>query len=286
MGAGFGNAKGVFGEFPGTTPKYALNNQPGGRTDDFRNTMARMFIQMTDDQLRSFLTGLQRAKADSTTLMLAKTLAGTGRAGTGYGYIDFLLQGVSMQLTEKMEVVEFVGDDWTTYYYGQAAPIFNFSGCLLNTLQDDQANAMFRLYRDMLRGSALARIGNALRIRYSGFLATGYVSSMAMTLTADNENALQFNFPMVVKEFTLQNNAIFKPAPLNTSFQGSDLAAAPNVSGTAQVRLGMVPPKGSAADLGTPASFRLNILGPLAPTPAEESQALVDRITYVTADGS
>lgn len=241
---------GMFGEFPGQTPKYARNT--GARGDDYRETWARLFIQLpSKDALDAYLREIQASSPE--TLPLATMLAGTGSQG-GNGYIDFILTSAQHAFMEKAEKIEFLNDDFVVYYYGQAIPTFSYNGMLMNTYQDDQVNNLFRLYREMLRGTALAKTKQAVMMKYSGFIVTGYWDAFGFNLQSDNENVCQFNFQVTVKEFGLAPNLQYGLAPLSSPFDGASLSTANQVTGTTAVQSVSLPAPGSAADVSLPSS--------------------------------
>jgi hypothetical protein len=235
---------GIFGEFPGMTPKYARNNSDH-RGDNYRETMARLYLRLSSPEaLRAYLSNIRANSPKSYPL--AEMLAGTGTAG-GSGYIDFILTSAQHAFGEKREAVEFLNDDFVIYYYGQSPPVFNYSGMLMNTLQDDQASNMFRMYEDMLRGTALARDKQAVSLRYSGWIVTGYFDSFSFGLSGDNENVCPFNFQMTIKEMRLAPNLSYGLAPLSDAFDGAALVTAAQVSGTSVNVRSLLPAAGSAA---------------------------------------
>ena len=145
-------AGGVFAGFmQGATPKYAIND--GFRADLFRNTMARMFVRVDASEMNTFLGSI----GDShTRRQLANRIAGDpalqqgsrqeGGAGSDdatvrrntnvqtNGYLDFLIQNIQMPLQEKIQVSEGLSDNYVAFAFGQSAPVWAFSGYLINSV--------------------------------------------------------------------------------------------------------------------------------------------------------
>jgi hypothetical protein len=193
---------GIFAAVPGSTPKYAINR--GEQETDFRETMARMFLQVTD--YKKFLKSFEK----SDTLPVATVLGGqslekTGATG-GAGYIDFLLQTVQHGLQEKAQIVETLADDHVVYFFGQGAPTFQYGGTLINTKQDDQAMNMLRLYRDLGRGSMLASRNTLISLRYDSLIVSGAMMNLSLGLNAEMETAVPFSFNLLVKKVTVLPN--------------------------------------------------------------------------------
>ncbi len=197
------HAKGVFSEFPSATPKWT-GRGVGGTESDFRETMARMFIQLEEKELQRFLTSVAAGAHDNgESKILASVLAGAGGKDRGTGYIDFLLQRASHAFQEKSQVIETLADNYVVYYFGAAAVPFTYSGTVLNTVEDDQAINMFRIYRDMIRGTQLARRRKLLRLRYNGMIVSGSVQNLNLDLDGDNEMSLSFSFQLLPKSILI-----------------------------------------------------------------------------------
>jgi hypothetical protein len=222
-------SRGVFGHTPGATKKYIRNDGP--RDAEYRESMARMFVQMTAKEKELFLTSVP-----PETRPLAKVLAGTGPgASGGTGFIDFLLQQVNESFTEKYQVMETLSDNYVIYLFGQSAPMFSYSGTLLNTWQDDQRVWMTRLYRDVLRGTQLARRRKLLRLRYDSVIVSGVMLNLQMSIVADQEDRVPFSFNLIPTQYVIFTNAVGSPTQLKTPFTPSkglalDTTKAPDIS--------------------------------------------------------
>lgn len=192
---------GVFGENPGATPKYAQNK--GERRDDFTQTMARLFVPIGATEYARFVQSVESIAPD--TAPLARVLAGNGKTG-GTGYVDFLLQDAAHGLQEKVDVVELLSDNFVSYFFGQAAATWQYSGTLINTVQDDQAVNFFRVYRDVIRGTMLAARNKLVRLKYDSLYVYGALTSVNWALKAGNESACPFSFTLLVNRVVLVTN--------------------------------------------------------------------------------
>jgi len=194
--------RGVFGAFPGATPKYAINH--GEQNQDFRETMARMFMQVPNYQ-KFTEESLLNANVNQIASVLGGEATDGGTTG-GNGYVDFLLQSVQHSFQEKAQVVEVLADDHVAYFFGQAAPTFAYGGTLLNTKQDDQASNMQLLYANFGRGSQLAARKTLISLRYDGIFVSGVMMNLQYSLNADTEMAVPFSFNLLVKQFQILPN--------------------------------------------------------------------------------
>lgn len=268
--------KGILGPNPASTPKYARNDG-SIREGDFRDTLARMFIQLNPKELDSSNSAgvppFVKSVTDTGDLLsgdIARVIGGTqqgfGNGNGGYGYIDFMLQSVSHNLQEIVDITQLLSDNYVAYYFGQAPATFSYSGMLVNSRQDDQAMNMLRIYRDMARGSQLARRKKLLTIRYDGLVVRGTLQNLSWQLQADNEMLCPFNFSLLVKKlFVLPNpdagltivDTGDDPSMQDPSMQKPvDEIVHTNIPG---IRLNAVPSTGSAT--GAAATLNQNVTG-------------------------
>ena len=238
---------GVFGLHPAMTPKYAVN--AGLRDAEYRDSLARMFLSLSGASAQVKQAYLKSvAGLGDDVLALAKVLIGSmaGPHG-GTGFIDFILSQVQEQFQEKYQVSEVLGDSYVAYFFGQAAPVFSYSGFLINSFQDDQRIGMALAYQHLLRGTQCARRGSLLRLRYDSVIVSGTVLNMSQAINAENEVAVPFSFQMLVKEYIVA----VKPALATTKVQTSffDSTEETDIGGvqTARVRTTMFVPDRLAA---------------------------------------
>lgn len=209
---------GVFGVNPGSTAKSAHNRGP--RDAEYSESMARMYIEIPEKLQKSFL-----ATVSEEARPLAKVLiSGTGTAGSGgTGFIDFLLTSATENFQEKAQIVDTLTDNYVAFYSGEEPPLFQYSGVLLNTYQDDQRVWMFRLYKEILRGTRLASRNLIMKLRYDSFIVSGYMESLSMALSGETEHtASQFTFTMRVKSMTVLTPALGSPTLLE-KFEAPEL---------------------------------------------------------------
>ncbi len=201
-------ARGVYAGWPAMTPKYMRHRQ--NRNHEYFGTMARMYIRSNGkhagyERLVNSLPSLE-------TQDIARTLIGNDRTGVGgLGYIDFILQQAGHSFAEKFQVVETLSDNYVSFFFGQQAPIFNYSGTLLNTYQDDWAMNMYRLYHDIARGSKLAKRGLLFYLRYDSMIVSGALTAFNFSNNAEMEMAVPFTLQMLVKKVHVVYGGITTP---------------------------------------------------------------------------
>lgn len=253
--------QGVFALNPLATPKYARNRGP--RDAEFRDSLARIYVSLADasDAVRSaYLASLP---GDQATQALAKVLLGANSQG-GSGFVDFFLTQASEPFQEIMQVDKVMSDDYVAFFFGQSPAQFQYSGMLLNSMQDDQRSGFARAYQLMLRGTQMARHGALARLRYDSVVVSGVMIAHQQQLVADNEMAVPFSFTFLVKEYVVLSNPLFnKTSPADYVRIAADAAIA---------ALG---PVGTAVDT----RVRTSAIAP--PVPAAVSTAGADPVTDV-----
>ena len=203
--------QGVFGQNPLMTPKYTKFRE---RDAEYRDTLARLYISLpltgdpSQDQTvrENYLNSLPN---DPATQALANVLLTGGGGGAGAGFIDFFLTQAQESFQEIVQIDKVLSDDYVAFFYGQSPPQFQYSGMLLNSMQDDQRSGFARVYEYMLRGTQLARRGALARLRYDSVIVTGTMLAHQQQLIAENELAVPFSFTFLVKEYVVLNNAQF-----------------------------------------------------------------------------
>lgn len=213
---------GVFANWlQGQTPKYAKNDG-SGRSDFFRDTMARIAIRVTQADATLFRSSVADPHVRN---QLLPRLA--GNVAHSIGYMDFLLQGMSVAFREKLQLAETLGDNYVLYTFGQTAPSIQFQGVLINTAQDDQAQNFVRLYLELLRATQLARRQKAASIEVDSYIFTGAMTELNISLGAQIETVVPFSFSFIVKKIAFTNYTIgWAPGRVGTAFS-SDPNAVP-----------------------------------------------------------
>ncbi len=249
--------QGVFGLHPLATPKYARNR--GLRDAEFRDSLARIYISLADasDTVRSaYLASLP---GDQATQSLAKVLLGANAQG-GTGFVDFFLTSAQEQFQEIMQVDKVLSDDYVAFFYGTNPPVFQYSGMLLNSMQDDQRSGFARAYLQMLRGTQLARRGALARLRYDSVIVSGVLTAHSQTINAEMEMAVPFSFSFLVKEYVILNNPQFvRTSPADYVKLAADSAIA------------------ALAPVGTASDTRVRTTAVTPPTPVGVSSAGSDQ---------
>jgi hypothetical protein len=206
--------RGVFAQFPAMSPKY--NTRPGHDEE----TMARLLIPVPASA-RDTWNKACKSLPNEEIVELSSILGYWGDVNNEVrtyqrGYIDFLLQRAQESFQEKFQAVELQGDNYTSYFFGQKPPIFQYSGILLNTLQNDWRKAMTLAYLHLLRGTKLAQRKIVMAIAYDEMVVVGSMINLSQVFTSDRQIASDFSFSILVKK--IQFRALHsKPTRVRTN---------------------------------------------------------------------
>jgi hypothetical protein len=229
--------RGQFAQYTlGSTPKYAINE--GFREDFFQNTLSRLYMAVPATEWPLF----ERSIASRETLQLARRIAGriqertvrdspngpTRKVSTleGSGYIDFFIQQAGMGFQEDVDIKKTLADNFVVYTFGEQPKVWQYSGWLMNTVQDDQATSFMRAYMDLFRATQLARRQKTVSLKIDSYIITGAIIALNMSLQANPEIVVPFSFQLLVKRVTiLPPDAAWSPLSSAGSFSDVNAVA-------------------------------------------------------------
>ena len=181
---------------PWLRPRHSVHS-----FEDKKDSQARLYIPFPNDkayeQYLSLVPQESRALAELLAIRYGEKKS---RTRPRLGYLDFILTQAQEAFAEKVQVHEVGGDGFIAYYFGQRAPVWTYSGALLNTLYDDWYQAFHLLYRDVLRGTRLADLGLTVRLTYAERTIVGSIMNFNTSLSAGAEQAAPFNFQILAHQ--------------------------------------------------------------------------------------
>jgi hypothetical protein len=213
---------GVHAEWPGSTPKYHTGADRIAAT----GKMAKIFLQISP-AMESIISD---EFGPSAVTVLKKC-----------GYVDWLMTNAVEEFEEKMQVVTLSGDNYVAYYFGQKPPVFQYTGVVLNTWQDDWRIQLLRLYDKLFRGSKLAQLRSYIKIFYDTVIVVGSIPNLRMELNSNVETGAHFAFSFLVKEYVVLQK------PVNPPFLLPEDACYPALADTQTVGAPTVSTKGTLA---------------------------------------
>jgi len=123
------------------------------------------------------------------------------------GYFDFFLQNVEESIEDKFQLVETLGDSYAIFGLGQKPKIFNYSGMLLNSQENDWRLGFIKMYDKYISISRLAKFrqdgltSNQVTLVYDSVTVRGALLNLRTSLRADNEIAVPFAFSMLITSY-------------------------------------------------------------------------------------
>jgi hypothetical protein len=180
------------------TPKY--NDPQQGAS----SRIARFFM---DPNLVTQINSAFGSSAGSSGVQLSGTDAVLQQlTNPNSGYFEFFLQSVDEVFSERYQIVETLGDNYAVFGLGKKPRIFNFSGALINSVENDWRVNFIYLFQKFISISQLAKFGgtsirNIITLKYDSVFVQGAVLDFRTGLRAENEMVCPFSFPMLITKF-------------------------------------------------------------------------------------
>jgi hypothetical protein len=196
--------QGVYAAHPAGTPKF---NAGSGQS-----TQARMYVAVPDQAAyENIIDALPNAQARA----YAQAVLRPGDSASNKVYIDILIQSVSTQYSEKVQVSEVLSDAFIAYFFGQRAISMSIQGTLLNTQQDNWADAWYILYQSLLRGTKLAEIGYPVTFMYDSRIVECYILNLSESMNSNVETSINFNMSLLVKKISVAPTYLRPPTDVS-----------------------------------------------------------------------
>lgn len=207
--------KDAHGVFPASYPKFSLKNTHEGALETaFRIWLPARYLLKTNPRDKDILQNLVNNR-----------------------YIDLIVENVTEQFNERVQVVNLANGKFVSYYYGQQPAQITISGRLFNDFQGDWRNSLLRVYHRYIRGSKLAARGRKVIFSYSDMVVTGEVTGMSTGLAGATETHGTFSMTVLVHRVVVKVNPITsdfklyrKPANPQINFGGTLSSNSPNSS--------------------------------------------------------
>lgn len=180
--------------------------------------------------------------------LIANTLSSVGANGASAndavykklsspnGYFEFFLQNADEVFEERFQIVETLGDKYAVFGIGSKPHIFNFSGALINSVDNDWRVNFIHMFRRYISISRLAKfrnttVSNVVTLKYDSFLLDGAILSLRTGLQANNEMAIPFSFPMLVTKWDAPDmTKLANPNSPTPDFSGSTGSQTPQTT--------------------------------------------------------
>lgn len=206
-----------------------------------RGPAAYIKLLTSQVQYREYLTGTTKrdlvykdlvgSGGDLTTMADYKDGSNTSN---NFGYDKFLLTGVSASFSEKIQITEVFGDGEVVYYFGRQPMMFNLSGMLIDSPDNDWFSDWVKLYSDVLRGTQLAKNYELVKIVLPNMSITGTIVSFSWQQNANRDVDIPFTLQFLAK-LVEPTPAVKTGLPTNNLVSGIDFSSASTTLNQAEI---------------------------------------------------
>lgn len=116
------------------------------------------------------------------------------------GFAKFFVTNVAVSYNEKSQITTTFGDNEVVYYFGRQPIVFNISGLLFDSIENDWFSKFLTLYAGVLRGTQLAKSFSLVQITFPNMIVTGSISSLSTSQDASRDTDITFNMQFIAKE--------------------------------------------------------------------------------------
>ena len=119
------------------------------------------------------------------------------------GFINFLAKNVSYDIQEKSQVVHTFGGSEAVYFYGRAPVQVNFSGLLIDDLDNNQFSEFLNLYLNHLRGTKASKDFCYVELSLNNITFTGAFTGIQIQQESSRDTDVTFSAQFIAKSFTI-----------------------------------------------------------------------------------
>ena len=118
-------------------------------------------------------------------------------------YIDcFILKSARVVHDEKSFVFQALNGDAVTFFFGNKPSVYNFSGVLMDTYNQQWFNDFEFFYKNYLRGSASIKNKTRVFMMYKDQVIEGFMLNVQMGGDADTNDIVTFSFDFILVQKT------------------------------------------------------------------------------------
>jgi hypothetical protein len=141
--------------------------------------------------------------SDGNTKGLGKSLEQPLKdAIVGSGYNSFLLTSIQGSLDEKVQITEVFGDAEVTYFFGRQPLQLQFSGVLIDSVDNDWFTQWLGMYSEVLRGTQLAKNYELIQIVTPNMTMTGTIIRSSWSQSSERDVDIPFQFTFLAKKIS------------------------------------------------------------------------------------
>jgi hypothetical protein len=113
-------------------------------------------------------------------------------------HTNFFLTSAQESDLEKIHIVESFGGAVWAHMFGRKPRIWQFSGLLINSKNENWVGEWEYLYNRFLRGTKCAELGSQLKLAYEGKVIYGYMMGTSRSFNSVSPHAVPFNFSILI----------------------------------------------------------------------------------------
>lgn len=180
----------------------ALQESGGSNKGGSRGQWSYIKLLTSQSQYKDYLSGAKNRDLTYKELVgsgseVAKMADPTDENASGYD--KFLLTSISCSMSEKVQISEVFGDSEVVYYFGRQPLIFNISGLLVDSADNNWFVTWLKMYSDFLRGSQAAKNYELIKIVLPNMAITGSISGFSWNQDGNRDVDIPFNFQFIAK---------------------------------------------------------------------------------------
>lgn len=116
------------------------------------------------------------------------------------GFANFFVTDVNVSFSEKTQIMTTFGDNEVVYYFGKQPIIFNISGLLFDSMENDWFSKFLTLYAGVIRGTQLAKSFSLVQITFPNMIVTGTISALSHSQNSQRDTDIPFQMQFIAKE--------------------------------------------------------------------------------------
>ena len=113
----------------------------------------------------------------------------------------FILKNVQESYSERVQIIETFGEDFGVFLTGEKPKVFTFSGMLVNDAYRGWKSSFIAAYRELLRGSKLAKRGLKVSLHYDAIDMEGYILELVTNTESSDDVNVSFSFQMLITSY-------------------------------------------------------------------------------------
>jgi len=117
------------------------------------------------------------------------------------GFIDcFILKSMQARLEERYFIFQSLGGDSVAFFFGDKPVVYNFSGVLMDTYNQQWYNDFLFYYEKYLRGSQSIRNRTKVMMVYEDQIIEGFILDMNLSKSSEMHVLANFSFNMLMTD--------------------------------------------------------------------------------------